>query len=229
MERQACCRQTVRIHYTIRSEANMNLAHSCCSLKCTESWDILLLMEAELCLHTLFSVGLQVCVMGLWAGDECISFRKSLENGWKSKIKSMMADSPHRERITAQRRNPLTGGLVKEVDFFIPVIQYQNLQLFFSRETDTCFIAYLHSWIAETSNKQTCLSLCDRALAWKVSQRRRAPKAIHMALFLPLHTFTSYLCDWARLITIWSLLAQASLLDSQRSSGSDSEEQDGFC
>lgn len=43
--------------------------------------------------------------------------------------------------------------------FFIPVIQCQHLQLFFSWETDTCFIAYLHSWIAETSNKQTCLSV----------------------------------------------------------------------
>lgn len=89
----------------------------------------------------------------------------------------------HTERESqARRRNPLPGGLVEEVDFFIPVIQWQHLQLFFS-ETDTCFIAYLHSWIAETSNKPACLS--DRALRGKASQRRTL-KAIHMAFFLPL-------------------------------------------
>lgn len=120
----------------------------------------------------------------------------------------------HTHRFTAQRRNPLTAGLVEEVDFFIPVIQCQHLQLFFSWETDTCFIAYLHSWIAETSNKQTCFSVSDRALRWEASQWRTL-KAVHMAFFLPLHTSTSYLCDWASLITVWSLLAQARLLNSQ--------------
>lgn len=96
MKRQAHCRQTVSVHFTIRSEAIINLLCSCCSLKCTESWDVLLLIETDLCLHTVFSVGLQVCVVGLCAEDQCISFRKSLENGWKSKIRSMMAASPHR-------------------------------------------------------------------------------------------------------------------------------------
>lgn len=41
------------------------------------------------------------------------------------------------------------------------------MQLFFSWKTDTYFITCLHSWVAETANKQKLLSLLDRVLKWK--------------------------------------------------------------
>lgn len=62
MERQAHCRQTVRRH--MRGEENVDLGCVCfcCSLKCTENRDILLLIKVELCPHMVLDVGLWVYV-----------------------------------------------------------------------------------------------------------------------------------------------------------------------
>lgn len=114
------------------------------------------------------------------------------KNGWESKVKTIPLPSPHTVRGSHRWRRETSWQkswwhMYSPGGWFVP-----HRHLFCSWEIDRYLITYFQSWGAETANKQN-LSVPDRALRWKPSERRTPLKAIPMEFSAsPLCTSTLY-------------------------------------